>query len=72
MIPILCGGNRADLCSNLDRGAWPEDCDKFRTMTADMAERRSNCIGWPLRDGDGRPLWTPAQLANIELNYGRL
>jgi hypothetical protein len=41
-------------------------------MTADMAERRSNCIGWPLRDGDGRPLWTPAQLANIELNYGRL
>jgi hypothetical protein len=29
MIPIVRGGNRADLCSNLDRGAWPEDCDKL-------------------------------------------
>jgi len=25
-------------------------------MTADTAERKLNCIGWPLRDGDGRPL----------------
>ena len=29
MIPIVCGGNRAVLCSNLDRVPLPEDCDKL-------------------------------------------
>jgi hypothetical protein len=39
---------------------WPE-LRQIRTMTADMAERRLNCIGWPLRDGAADPSQPPAR-----------
>jgi hypothetical protein len=59
MIPIVCGGNRAGFCSKPPSGRLGP-LRQIRTMTADMVERKLNCIGWPVRHSGGRRLWTPA------------
>jgi hypothetical protein len=38
-------------------------------MTADMVERKLNCIGWPLRDGNGRPTG-PQPASGLGFSFG--